>query len=484
MKRVVATGAMNNLALAALSSSLQYLQALIAMRILGPEQIGLFAMAAAIAVTLEWVSDFGIGDQLIQESDADFQAKFDTAATVYLILAVVLAGVTIALAPLMARLYRQPALSALVMGISYAAFTGFLRLPLSLLVRDLKYVQQRLLGLAGRFVSLVVTIGLALHGVGAWCLVAGGFAGLLTTGISAWALCSMRPRWRISLPLLKPLFQFSSPVWASKIAYVLVQQGSILVLSGFLTIEDVGRYKASEQVANIIYYVETVLAQTMFPVFCRLRDSDHLLRAAFSKASRISMFWIAAASVGVALFAPDVVRYVLTERWRGAEFFLRAQGIALLFGAVLNGWDSVLKARNRTQVLLLMSGFFGICFVVIFVPAVVFAGRAGVAGAIIAIAAVILLARVVVLRKLGLGVSMLEIGGRAWAAAAVAVAAVFAVASLPHTPSLAFTAIKVLVYAVVYAGVLGFLEFNLLREIVSLVLPRPDKEVAQAAEVA
>ncbi len=483
LKRVVAAGAMNNLVLAALGSSLTYLQAVIAMRILGPEQIGLFGMASAIAITLEWVSDFGIGDQLIQEDGADYRAKFDTAATVHLILAIVLAGATVAVAPLMARLYHQPALSTLVIGISYAAFTGFLRLPLSLLVRDLKYVQQRLLMLAGRLVSLIVTVTLALKGAGAWCLVAGGFAGLLATGIPSWALCSMRPRWRITVRLLKPLFRFSSPVWVSKISYVLVQQGSVLVLSAFLALDDVGRYKASEQMANFVYYVDTVLAQTMFPVFCRLRDSDTRLVSAFSKTSRISMFWIAAASLGLALFAPDIVRFILTERWRGAEFFLRAQGIALLFGATINGWDSVLKARNRTHVIFLMSLFFGACFVAIFVPAVVLFGRVGVAFAIVVIAAVILVTRFVVLQRLGLGMSIVEIGGRSLAAAAIAVAAVLAMSSLPHAPSLQYTAIRVAVYLLVYACALGCFEFNLLREIVLLVVPRMAKPLAETAKI-
>src|SRR5262249_52016301 len=156
-------------------------------------------------------------------------------------------------------------------------------------------------------------------------------------------------------------------------------------LSLFLALDDVGRFKSSEQIATIVYYVETVLAQTLFPVFCRMRDSDIFLRSAFTKASRVSMLWIAAGSLGLILFAPEIVRYVLTERWRGAEFFLRAQGLALLFGATISSWDSLLKARNRTRAIFGMSVVFGICFASIFIPAVAIWHRFGAAAAVVAI---------------------------------------------------------------------------------------------------
>lgn len=482
LKRIVATGALSNLVFAAMGSAVTYLQSIIAIRILGPEQIGLYAMASAIAVTLEWVSDFGIGDQLIQEDDANFQDKFDTAVTVYVILALALAAATVGIAPFMARVYHQPPLSLLVTAISYAAFIGLLRLPLSLLVRDLKYVRQRVLLLAGRVVSFVVTVTLALKGAGAWALVAGGFCGLVVTGIPAWLQCHMRPRLRISRALLKPLFRFSSPVWVSKIAYVLVQQGSVLVLSAYLALDDVGRFKASEQVAYFIFYVETVLAQTMFPVFCRLKDSDGMLRSAFTKASRISMFWISASALGLTLFAPDIVRYVLTERWHGAELFLRAQGIALFFGATISGWESLLKARNRTRVIFQMSVFFGICFTVIFIPAVAVWGRVGAAGAVIVISAIILVTRVIVLSRLGLGISIVEIGWRATTAGVLAVAAVLVLSGFSPSSSLLVLAARVALYLVVYACTLLTLELNLLREILPLLLPQSPPRVVEAVE--
>src|SRR5690242_18805155 len=236
------------------------------------------------------------------------------------------------------------------------------------------------------------------------------------------------------------------------------------MLSAFLALDDVGRFKSSEQIAIPIYYVETVLAQTMFPVFCRMRESDALLRSAFTKASRISMVWTVPAALGLTIFAPDIVRYVLTERWHGAELFLRAQGAALLFGATIASWDSLLKARNMTRTIFIMSVFFGICFVTIFIPAVWHWGRLGAAAAVIAISMIILAARVFVLRRLGLGISIVDISWRALSAGVLAVAAVFALTRVPHSLSLAFSTAKVILYLVVYTGALAFLERDLLRE--------------------
>ena len=467
----VMRGTLHNLVFAAAGSSLTYLQTILILRWLGPSEIGIFAIASVIAVTVDFVSDFGIADRVVLEHDEGMAESYDVAATVHFVLAVVLCGVVVALAPLMARLFRRPELFPLIAALSYSAFGGLLRLPLSFLYRDLDYFKQRLILFVGRAAGFVVTIGLALEGAGLWCLVAGGLCTLVVTGIPAWMIAPHRPRWRLSKDAVRSLLEFSSPVWLSRLAYVLAQQGCVFALSLFLAVEIVGQYTSAEDMASVVFYLEIVMGQTMFPVLCRLDASPALLGEAFSKASRISMVWVAGSAFGLMLFGGDIVRFVLTPKWAGAELFLRAQGLALLFGATVFSWDAVFKARRETGPILVVAALFAAAFAGVFVPCVYLWGRDGAAAGVVILSVLTLVTRAIALQRLRIGISVIAIAWRAVLSASTAAAATIAIGPrLPGDDLPAFCG-RVMVFAVTYLGLLAWLERSLAREALALILP-------------
>lgn len=465
LKRKVVHGTVNNLAFAAAGSTLTYLQALFVMRMLGPEQIGIYAMAAVVAITVDFVSDFGIGDRLVQQDQGDLKHSYECAVTIHFFAAVGLSIVVLSVAPLLARIYHQPALWPLISAMSYSAFGGFLRLPLWLLNRDLHYFQQRLLLFLGRLAGFLVTVGLALAGKGIWSLVIGGLATVLVTGIPAWWLCRYRPRWQFDLPEIKSLVGFSSPVWFSKLSYVVVQQGCIFVLSLSLSAQDVGQYKSAEQLASIVFYLEVVIGQTLFPVLCRLKNDPAKLGEAFSIATRVTVAWVAVFSIGLYIFAGEIVQEVLSPKWVGAELFLKAQGIALLFGAIFFNWDSIFKARNVTGPIFDLSALFAGAFMVIFVPLAYFGGRQGAASGLVIMSLLILIGRYYFLWRLKLGISLFDIAKRPIFSSAIAAGAVllFRRERGPQSGLLAF-AIEGILYGIVYSAILLWLERSLVRE--------------------
>lgn len=426
LKRTVAVGAVNNLLFAAGGSALTYLQTVLAIRVLDPSQIGIFAMASAVAYTIEWISDFGVGDRLVREEHEDLQECFHSAVTLQCLLAFALWIVIMVSAPWLARFYRQPALRVLIIAMSYSAFAGLLRLPLSLFYREMNYVRQRLLTFIGKAAGFVVTVTMVYTGAGLWSLVFGSAAALLATAIPAWILSPLRPGWLLDPVHIRRLMNFSSPVWTSRLSYVLVQQGSILVLSAFLSVQDVGRFKCAETLATFVFYVEVVLGQTLFPAFCRIRNSKEALANAFSQASRISMFWIAGSSFGMYLFANDIVRFVLTSKWNGAELFIKAQGVAVLFGATIFGWESLLKAKNQTAPILHMSLLFAGVFTLVFAPMVYFWGPKGAAAGLVLLNIITLVGRMYWLDHVDVHISLVDISKRSVGSAIAAAAVVLA----------------------------------------------------------
>jgi len=320
-----------------------------------------------------------------------------------------------------------------------------------------------------------VTIGLALAGEGIWSLVIGSLVTLLVTGVPAWVLSRFQPRWRLNLAEVKSLVGFSSPVSFSKLAYLTVQQGCIIVLSLSLSAQDVGQFKSAEQLASIVFYLEVVVGQTIFPVLCRLKNDPVRLGEAFNIANRITVAWVAAFSIALYFFAEDVVRVVLTPKWAGAELFLRAQGVALLFGAVFFSWDAILKAKDLTRPIFFLSALFAGAFLFVFVPLALYGGRQGAATGLIIMSLLILLGRCYFLLRLKIGISIWDIVKRPLISSAAAAAAVIvARAWISRAFPLGLAA-----YGIVYLSAILWLERSLAREVVKLL--RHDDQITTSA---
>jgi O-antigen/teichoic acid export membrane protein len=275
------------------------------------------------------------------------------------------------------------------------------------------------------------------------------------------------------MPELRSLVDFSAPLWIGRMTMIGVQQGTILVLSIFLSTSEVGQYKAAEQIVFFIVSIDVILGQTIFPALCKLRESPRQIGAGFTKASRASMLWIPGIGVGMACFAEAIVRYVLTTKWAGAELFVRAQGIALIVGGVGYSWALLFETRGKTRPILNVIAVLGAAFLLLFFPLTWMFGKTGAAVGVIATCAAGFAAKQHYINRLEMGVSLFEIVRRSLVAAIAAAAAVYAIRLGLHPGAGPQSVIvQLLVYGMVYGGVLVWSERALLTEVIQVVWRR------------
>ncbi len=445
---------------------LAFLQWFCAVRLLGPRELGEFAVAAAFASTLEFISDFGIGDRLVQQDELALRDAFHLAITMQLMTAVPLWGVIYIAAPAIGHFYGLANLSALIRFMSFQAFGGVLRLPLFVLYRDLKYFQHRLLLFIGKVTAFAVTLVLAFHGHGAWSLAIGALAGLTISTIPAWYLISLAPGWRFRLNEVRSLASFSWPVWLSRVTVMLVEQGAVLVVSFALSVRDLGQYKSAEQLAHFALLVEVIFAQTIYPALCRVKHLPARLSAMLSRSSRAAMTVFAGCGFGLIIFAPQIVHLLLGSKWEGAELFLRAHGAGLLLGAVAFNWEAVFRAIGNTQPIFRVALICGLSFGALLCPLTYIYGRPGVAAGVVIVNLIGFGARSYYLNKLHLNTSMPEIVWRSFASGILAVFAVVVVRTfLGQASSIGAWTVELAVYLGVYSAILLVLERTLLVEL-------------------
>ena len=81
---------------------------------------------------------------------------------------------------------------------------------------------------------------------------------------------------------------------------------------------------------------------------CAVKDRVPLLSEIFVKSNRLSLIWAVPFGVGLALFASDLVHFVLGAKWVPAIVILQIMGIVTAVHHVGYNWAAFVKARGTT----------------------------------------------------------------------------------------------------------------------------------------
>jgi O-antigen/teichoic acid export membrane protein len=311
----------------------------------------------------------------------------------------------------------------------------------------------------------VLTIPLAAAGLSYWSMVIGLFVGRWAGGlVAAWA-APYRLRLRFDGATTREYFSFSWPLFASAGATLLVPQISILVGEWKLGLAGAG---AIALAASIVVYtdrVDAIVTQALYPAVCAVRDRTELLYEAFVKSNRLALMWGVPFGVGIALFAPDLVEFVLGERWRPAATLMQVWGLVGAANHIGFNWPAFYRAIGNTRPMLVVSVLAVVTLAISIVPLIEWRGIEGFGMAVGLMATAALIGRSYYLAKLFPGFKLAVHALRAIAPTVPAVAAVLAArALLSAERSLALAAAELLLYLAVTALATFLLERALLRE--------------------
>jgi O-antigen/teichoic acid export membrane protein len=265
------------------------------------------------------------------------------------------------------------------------------------------------------------------------------------------------------------LLQFSWPIWSSRAMIVAADQGSVVTLALLLAIRDVGQFRSAEQLLYTCVWLDIILGQSIFPGLCRVKDSAAQTRELFEKASRVSMVWAAGGGVAAILFASDLVRFVLTDKWLGAELFIRAQAVGVIISTIGYSWDTLYKARGTTMPVLRWAAVFCASFFILFPLLTLWRGREGAALSVILLALVGMATRKYYVHRFGGGISFTEISRRPLAAAVLAALPILAVKGFAAARDVYGFLGAASAFVLLYLGAVAWFERELLRNGLSML---------------
>lgn len=348
---------------AGLSRLIFFLQQLLLARLLPEEAFGQYAFAMMVAGLPALLVNLRGAEAIIQNSDDDqrFRDLVDTAFTLQLMLACIMAILLVAGRGILAALLDKPYLAPLLAAMSLLLFTstggpsantGPLMLPAALLERRLAFVPARLPELANVSVNLAVSLALALLGQGVWSLVWGFAAGSFAQAILLWRLARFRPRLRVSRSVLRRYLGFSWPLYLSYILSWGYLNADYFFVGRWKGEGRLGLYYMAFTISQLPLQARFILSRIALPTFARARQEPALLQRAYALTTRYALAAAGlAAGVGIGLAEP-AVRLLLGERWLPAvpvlQILLLSTFLRLGFG--FNG--ELLISLGRTDTFL------------------------------------------------------------------------------------------------------------------------------------
>lgn len=428
-------------------------------------EFGLWGIIMAVMVSLLWLKDFGIADKYIQQSEPDQEAAFQKAFTIELITSIGFWVLAVAAVPVFALAYGRSSiiLPGLVLGLAVplSAFEAPAWIP----YRRMQFGRQRVLTCVDPIVSIIATIGLAAAGLGYWGLILGALIGTIAGGVVCTVTSPYKLRLRLDKGTVREYASFSLPLAGSGLTSLIIVQGSFLVASRKVGLAGIGAIGLASTIASFAARADGIVSQTIYPAICAVAHRADLLAETFVKSNRIALMWSLPFSVGLALYASDLVHFILGEKWRAAVPLLIAISLTVGFTQIAFNWAMFMRATNRTRPILTLSLLELGSFAVITLPAIAIFGLAGYVGGGAVVAVIQLIARGVVLRPMFHGYRIGRQLVRSMLPPLPAAALVLASRFIPGERTFLRALAEFMLYSVAVVVLTGVIERGLLAEV-------------------
>jgi O-antigen/teichoic acid export membrane protein len=424
---------------------------------------GIVAIALAVILQLKQV---GIGDKYVQQAEEDQETAFQRAFTLELGVTGVFAVLMVAIMPLVALAYGRWEVVAPGAVLALAPLGAALQAPVWVFYRRMDFVRQRRLQAVDPLIAFAVTVALAVAGAGYWSLVVGTVAGAWAGAAVALASCPYRLRLRFDRGSAREYLRFSWPLFAAGLTPIVMAQGSVLAGEHTIGLAAVGIIVLAASIADYTNRVDAILTETLYPAICALRDRTALLLETFVKSNRLALMWGVPFGVGIALFAGDLVHFVLGRKWDGAIGLIRAFGLIAALNHVAFNWDAFYRARGDTRPIAVWSAWVLGAFLAAALPLLVLEGLDGFAWGMGAMTLVSLVVRGVYLKRLFGDLRLARHALRAIAPTVPAAAAILAERAATTGARTGTTAlVEVVGYVLITVAATALLEAPLLREV-------------------
>jgi O-antigen/teichoic acid export membrane protein len=358
---------------------LNLISTVILARLLSPHDFGLVAMVTAVTGFLMVFRHAGLATPTIQRENIT-QAQVSNLFWINLAVSAMCTLIVAALAPVIARFYRDSQLIPITLTLSLTFLIGGFRVQhLALLRRQLRFWSIAFIDVGSMMAGVSVGIIMALMHFGAWSLVGlslgteiGSF--LLTGSISRW-----RPDWPSRSSGVRPLLAFGAHQTAASLIFSVARSCDTLLIGRSYGAAAVGLY--SRGAALVTRPLEQFLLpiNTVFlPALSRLQSQPARYRSTFMRIyEAVALVAFFFTSMLLALSHP-VTLVLLGHKWEQASAIFAGFTVLAISLPLANVTNWLLTSQGRGKDIFVLNSIAAFISLASFIAGLPF-GPVGVA---------------------------------------------------------------------------------------------------------
>ncbi len=348
-------------------------------RILTSEVFGVIATVTMITSFADMFTDAGFQKYLVQHEFTDKDEKFQNTNVAFwtnLIISIILWVIIALFSKEIAILVGNPGLgNVIITACIQLPLTSFSSIQMALYRRDFDFKTLFKVRVIAILMPIIVTLPLALLGLGYWAIIIGTIFTQLSNAIILTIKSEWKPKLFYSITILKEMLSFS--IWSliEAISIWFTVWVDAFIISSSLNQYYLGLYKTSTSMVNSLMNLITASTiPVLFSTLSRLQNDDNKFNYMFFKVQRLVSVIVFPLGVGVYLYKDLATKILLGNQWSEASGVIGIWALTSALTIVLGFYCSeVYRAKGRPKLSLLAQ----VLHLVVLVPTCIISSNYG-----------------------------------------------------------------------------------------------------------
>lgn len=288
----------------------------VAARLLGPEGIGIFAVASLFLSFLEIITETGINAILVQNGK-ELKKYINTAWIISIIRGFIIFSVIILLAKPVSVFFKQPESYFLILLISLTPLIkGFVNPLIVKYQKDLEFNKEFIFRFPIVLVDMSITIILLYLTKNPSSLIWGMIISSVVEVVLSWVIIKPRPKINYDKKLAKEILNKGKWITSSGFFVYLFTQGDDWIVGKLLGAVDLGLYQMAYKLATIpTTETSNILLKVIFPTFVKIKDDIYRLRNAYLKITAALLVFLVPFVFLMCTYTEFIVAITFGIRW-------------------------------------------------------------------------------------------------------------------------------------------------------------------------
>lgn len=285
-----------------------------------PEDVGLVAIAMTWILIVEAILDLPLAAALLRY-ERPTEGMFNTAFTLGLLRAALIALVMVALALPISWFYEKSDLTLLILVLSLAPMMrGLINPRLIVFAKQFDFRRDFAIDIAGKLTAFVAAVAVAAVWQSHWAIAAATLAGPFVAMVLSYVFIPVRPR--LTLSAWREFSEIVSWHSVSQVISAINWQLERLILPRFISTATFGQFALAGDISAL---PQQAIAQPLVkPVVAALatRETPEKLRQLYQRLIGFYMIVLGTIYLVTGALSDELLWFAFGEKWRGAAPFL------------------------------------------------------------------------------------------------------------------------------------------------------------------